>query len=69
MSEQMSADAFRRAWAKSAASEVLGRIIIRPCFCDGLQGGMPGDAKEGLASKKPLVIPGLTRNPVRQSNF
>jgi hypothetical protein len=29
----------------------------------------PGEAKEQPPSKKRVVIPGLTRNPVRQSNF
>ncbi|MDR1708135.1 MAG: hypothetical protein LBS70_00235, partial [Candidatus Accumulibacter sp.] len=29
----------------------------------------PGEAKKWPQSKKPFVIPGLTRNPVRQSNL
>jgi hypothetical protein len=31
--------------------------------------GAPGEAKKEPSSKKPFVIAGSTRNPVRQSDF
>jgi hypothetical protein len=32
-------------------------------FCRASAKGTPGEAKKGPPSKKPFVIPGLTRNP------
>jgi hypothetical protein len=38
-------------------------------FSPGVSKGAPGEAKKWPSSKKYVVIPGLTRNPVRHSNF
>jgi hypothetical protein len=51
----------RRAWALASPGGI--------CFFAADCGRTPGEAKESLLSKKCLVIPGLTRNPVRHSNF
>jgi hypothetical protein len=49
------------------AGEKNRRTFVRPTKPSAKPA--PGEAKKKPPSKKPFVIPGLTRNPVRQSNL